>query len=134
MFNGSRGRLELEVVESDHVGPGAAGDGQGRVAARRRGRRRAGLVRACASAPFWRPPYEVEVPGYHRDGPRRRRRPDDSPCCSAAPTPVRRSARPRATERDGALALLTGLAANGSIATGAPVRVADLLDLRYGRS
>jgi hypothetical protein len=34
-----------------------------------------------------------------------------------------------ATARDGTLALLTGLAANHSIETGAPVRVADLLDL-----
>src|SRR5690606_29995177 len=29
MFNGSRGRLELEVVESDHVAPGAAGQVKG---------------------------------------------------------------------------------------------------------
>ena len=34
-----------------------------------------------------------------------------------------------ATARDGALALLTGLAANRSMATGGPVRVADLLEL-----
>lgn len=34
-----------------------------------------------------------------------------------------------ATARDGALALLTGLAANRSFETGAPVRVADLLSL-----
>ena len=34
-----------------------------------------------------------------------------------------------ATERDGALSLLTGLAANESLRTGAPIRVADLLDL-----
>jgi hypothetical protein len=35
-----------------------------------------------------------------------------------------------ATARDGALALLTGLAANESMRTGAAVRVADLLDLK----
>jgi hypothetical protein len=34
-----------------------------------------------------------------------------------------------ATARDGALALLTGIAANRSLETGAPVLVADLLDL-----
>jgi hypothetical protein len=34
-----------------------------------------------------------------------------------------------ATERDGATSLLVGLAGNASLATGAPVRVADLLDL-----
>jgi hypothetical protein len=42
------------------------------------------------------------------------------------PDPMARSA----TARDGALALLTGLAANRSMATGAPVRVDDLLELR----
>ena len=40
------------------------------------------------------------------------------------PDPLGRAA----TARDGALALLTGLAANRSLDTGAPVRVADLLD------
>jgi hypothetical protein len=34
-----------------------------------------------------------------------------------------------ATARDGAFALLTGLAANRSLETHEPVRVADLLDL-----
>ena len=34
----------------------------------------------------------------------------------------------RATERDGALALLSGLAANASAESGAPVKVADLVD------
>jgi hypothetical protein len=34
-----------------------------------------------------------------------------------------------AGERDGALALLTGLAANSSLATGRSVRVADLVEL-----
>lgn len=42
----------------------------------------------------------------------------------AAKDPLERSA----TARDGALALLTGLAANRSMETGAPVRVAGLLD------
>ena len=42
MVNGSRGRLELEVVESDHVSPARRRRGQGRRPARRRGRRRGG--------------------------------------------------------------------------------------------
>jgi hypothetical protein len=36
-----------------------------------------------------------------------------------------------ATARDGARALLTGLAANRSMRTGTPVRVADLLALTH---
>jgi hypothetical protein len=34
----------------------------------------------------------------------------------------------RATHRDGALSLVTGFAANRSLETGEPVRVAELLD------
>jgi hypothetical protein len=36
----------------------------------------------------------------------------------------------KADHRDGALSLLTGFAANQSLATGEPVRIADVLDLR----
>jgi len=43
----------------------------------------------------------------------------------APPDPLGRSA----TERDGARALLVGLAGNESLATGRPVRVNELLDL-----
>jgi hypothetical protein len=43
---------------------------------------------------------------------------------SHVPDPLGRSA----TARDGALALLTGLAANASLATGRPTDVAELLD------
>lgn len=42
-----------------------------------------------------------------------------------APDPLDRTA----TARDGALALLTGLAANESFRTGVPVRIGDVLDL-----
>ena len=63
MVNGSRGRLELEVVESDHVSPAGA----------RRASRARALHGAEAAAeqggaaltvrPFWAPPCEVPVPG-----------------------------------------------------------------------
>ncbi len=49
MVNGSQGRLELEVVESDHVSPAAAGDAQGRGSAR--GGRRTGAGRGHAHPP-----------------------------------------------------------------------------------
>jgi predicted dehydrogenase len=127
MFNGSRGRLELEVVENDHVEPGVVGKiapgaaMHGAEAAAEHGWTRL-MVR-----PFWRPPYEVEVPGYTREG----HGGADARMAAAlfsparTPDPLGRGA----TERDGALSLLTGLAANESLATGAPVDVADLLDL-----
>lgn len=130
MVNGSRGRLELEVVESDHVAPAASGGLKGASlhgaeAAAEHGWTR---LRIC---PFWRPAYEVEVPGYQREG----HGGADARMTAAlfgaggngaeGGDPLGRSA----TERDGALSLLTGLAANESLATGAAVRVADVLDL-----
>ncbi|GLW31580.1 Gfo/Idh/MocA family protein [Actinoplanes regularis] len=124
MFNGSRGRLELEVVETDHVAPAAAAGVKGEpgsVSTAERGWRRL-LVR-----PFWAPPREISVDGYSRQGHGGADvrmladllRPD------APADPLGRTAN----AVDGARALLTGLAANESLATGQAVRVQDLLDL-----
>jgi predicted dehydrogenase len=133
MFNGSRGRLELEVVESDHVAPGAAGGVKGASLHGAEAAAEQGWVRLRV-CPYWRPPHDVEIPGYTREG----HGGADArmtealfgggvvdPLGRTATDPLNRSA----TERDGALSLLTGLAANESLATGAPVLVADLLDL-----
>jgi predicted dehydrogenase len=133
MFNGSRGRLELEVTESDHVAPGAAGGVKGASLHGAEAAAEQGWVRLRV-CPFWRPPYEVGVPGYQRSGhggadARMTAQLFGPP--SDAPDPLGRGA----SERDGALSLLTGLAANSSLASGAAVRVADVLDLRpYGPS
>ena len=76
--------------------------------------------------PFWAPPREVPLPaGYSRTGHGGADTRMLDVLLGAAKDPLERSA----TARDGALALLTGLAANRSMETGAPVRVADLLDL-----
>jgi predicted dehydrogenase len=124
MFNGSRGRLELEVVESDHVAPSAAAGVKGEPGAEstaEQGSRRL-LVR-----PYWAPPREVAVEGYtrggHGGGDVRMLadliRPNDTV------DPLGRTAG----AIDGAQALLTGLAGNESLATGEAVRVKNLLDL-----
>jgi predicted dehydrogenase len=124
MFNGSKGRLELEVVETDHVAPSAAGAVKGEpgsLSTAEQGWRRL-LVR-----PFWAPPREITVDGHSRQGHGGADvrmladliRPD------APADPLGRTA----TAVDGARALLTGLAANESLATGQAVRVQDLLDL-----
>jgi predicted dehydrogenase len=127
MFNGSTGRLELEVVENDHVAPGALGKVpgaslHGTEAAVEQGSAR---LRVC---PFWRPPYDVEVPGHVRAG----HGGADARMMAALfaagtdhPDPLGRGA----TETDGARSLLTGLAANESLASGGPVNVRDLLDI-----
>jgi predicted dehydrogenase len=135
MFNGSRGRLELEVVESDHVAPAAAGGVKGASLHGAEAAAEHGWVRLRV-CPYWRPPRDIDVPGYTREG----HGGADARMTAVlfgggtagragqhgtAADPLGRSA----TERDGALSLLTGLAANESLATGAPVLVADLLDV-----
>jgi predicted dehydrogenase len=125
MVNGSKGRLELEVVEGDHVSPGAAGT--------LKGAQLHGDAAAAESGwhsltvwPFWHRPYQLEVAGYRREGHGGAdERMTEVLFGGAARTrdPLGRAA----TERDGAASLLVGLAGNASLATGAPVRVADLL-------
>lgn len=127
MVSGSRGRLELEVVENDHVARAAAGGlkggGHGVAAAPESG----GYT--LAVRPFWQPPYYVDVPGYTRAGhggaDRRMAEVLFGPDGGRTPDQLGRAA----TERDGAASLLVGLAGNASLAAGCPVRVADLFDL-----
>jgi predicted dehydrogenase len=124
-FNGSRGRLELEVVESDHVSPASGGlkgaSLHGAEAATEHGWVRLQL------RPYWQPPVEVEIPGLTREG----HGGADARMTAAlfGRTPPDDPLGRGATERDGAASLLTGLAANASLERGQPVRVADLLDL-----
>jgi hypothetical protein len=75
--------------------------------------------------PFWAPPRTVDLPPRDRGGHGGADARMTAVLLGAQSDPMDRSA----TARDGALALLTGLAANESMRTGAPVRVADLLDL-----
>jgi predicted dehydrogenase len=128
MVNGSKGRLELEVVENDHVAPGAAGGLKGAqlhgdAAAAESGRY------SLTVRPYWQPPYQVDVPGYAREGhggaDARMTAVLFGPDGGRTPDRLGRAA----TERDGAASLLVGLAGNASLASGNPVRVADLLDL-----
>ena len=126
MVNGSKGRLELEVVESDHVSPAAAGELKGAAvhgttAAPERG----GVT--LTIRPYWAPPYAVELQPHTREGHGGADRRMTAVLLGGQTDPMRRSA----TARDGALALLTGLAANRSLQTAERVRVSDLLDLTH---
>jgi predicted dehydrogenase len=190
-FNGSRGRLELTMVESDRVDPAVAGTvkGESMAAARRldaglppaHGINGKGPLAAAKGAVpdgavpdgavpdgavpdgavaesavqagarpesaalhgdqaaaergwmeltvrrLWEPPRAVEVPGYTRGG----HGGADARMVADlfGGDPVADDLGRGATARDGAQALLTGLAANESFRTGQPVRVADLLAL-----
>ena len=123
-FNGSRGRLELSVVENNHVSLTGAGRVKGQElpgeAAAEEGSAR------LTVHPFWEPPRELPVArtrGGHGGADARMTAALFDP--DSAPDPLGRSA----TAVDGALALLTGLAANRSMETGQPIQTKDVLDI-----
>lgn len=124
MVNGSKGRLELEVVESDHVSPAAAGELKGAAMHGSEAAPEQGGV-TLTLRPFWEPPHAVELQPQDRGGHGGADRRMTDVLLGGRTDPMARSA----TARDGALALLTGLAANRSLETRQPVRVADLIDL-----
>ncbi|ASW55261.1 Gfo/Idh/MocA family protein [Plantactinospora sp. KBS50] len=122
MFNGSRGRLELEVAESTHVSPAAAGALKGAALHGAEAAAEEGSA-TLTLRPYWAPPRQIPVAGRTRSG-------HGGADARMARVLFGGEADPHgrtATARDGALALLTGLAANQSMATGEAVRVADLL-------
>ncbi|MGX1479587.1 UNVERIFIED_CONTAM: putative dehydrogenase [Streptomyces canus] len=132
MFNGSGGRLELEVEESRWQAPltgitSASGAVHGDSAADHAGGARLTL------RPLWRPPVDVPLVTAHEAHGGGDPRMLDALFGPVDPgtDPVREDAgaatHPTATERDGALALGVGLAANRCFETGRPVRVRDLI-------
>jgi predicted dehydrogenase len=119
MFNGTGGRLELEVEESAWQRPrtrltSAKGAVHGDTALDNAGGARI-LVR-----PLWNPPREVEIPSFdhsgHGGGDARMMR----ALFDGEPGPV-------ATVVDGALALATGLAANTAFVKGEVVTIDDVV-------
>jgi len=126
MFNGSAGRLELEVVESrwqPRLDP-AAGAIHGEAAMPNAD---GATIRVRR---LWEPPADVAVAsghGGHGGGDERMlaalygpKDPGDEPGPGDA-------ARQSANQRDGAFALTVGIAANECFVTGQPVRIADLI-------
>ncbi|MFW6690710.1 Gfo/Idh/MocA family protein [Streptomyces sp. MAR4 CNX-425] len=128
-FNGTGGRLELEVEESrwQPPRPPAASDkgARGDSAVATAGGPRI-LIR-----PLWREPYDIPVPDYghagHGGGDGRMLTALYGPADPADTPGTADAAGQCATAVDGALALVTGLAANESFATGARVVTSDLV-------
>ncbi|WP_430791417.1 Gfo/Idh/MocA family protein [Actinoplanes sp. G11-F43] len=128
MFNGSRGRLELEVVESDHVAPAAAAGVKGEPGAESTAEQ--GFKRLLVR-PFWAPPREITVDGLSRQG---HGGADVRMLADLIrPDPPEDPLGRTANAVDGARALLTGLAANESLLRGEAVHVHELLDLEDNR-
>lgn len=136
MFNGSAGRLELEVTESAwQPTPGRAAPADGAIHGE------AAMANAGGATirlrKHWQPPEDVPVAvghGGHGGGDSRMLTAlygpadshDDSEPGTAQTDPGDAS-RQSAGERDGALALVVGAAANECFLTGQPVRTADLM-------
>jgi predicted dehydrogenase len=123
MFNGSHGRLELEVEEAAWTKPArhlesAKGAVHGDVAAETAGEARITL------RPLWNPPELVPVPSFDHAG----HGGADQRMLAALLDDDPAQVADRATARDGLLALLPGLAANESFRTGRPVDISSLLD------
>jgi predicted dehydrogenase len=119
MFNGTGGRLELEVEESAWQPPrtkltSAKGAVHGDTALENAGGARI-LVR-----PLWQPPHEVEIPEFDHAG----HGGGDARMLRALFDGVR---GPIATAADGALALATGLAANTAFAKGEAVDIDEVV-------
>ncbi len=124
MFNGTGGRLELEVEESTWQRPRARLTSDKGAVHGDAAPENSGGVRIVIR-PLWKPPYEVEVPEFdhagHGGGDARMMRAlfdGESP------------GAPVATVVDGALALAVGLAANSAFARGEAVDIGDVVHIR----
>ncbi|WP_043585739.1 Gfo/Idh/MocA family oxidoreductase [Geminisphaera colitermitum] len=127
-FNGTKGRLEYEVVEKAYV----SGTDKDHNLARnlKIGDTTAAAVPEPVTLllrPHWAPPVRIQIPetneGGHGGGDARMLRDifEDGP--GAEPDPLGRAAG----VRDGLYSVLCGAAGNHSLATGQPVRLADLV-------
>jgi hypothetical protein len=132
MFNGSAGRLELEVVESqwqpppDRVEP-SAGAIHGEVAMANAG---GATIRVRK---LWEPPADTFAAGGHGGhggGDERMLTAMYGPADPGDEPEPGDATRQSANQRDGALALTVGVAANECFVTGQPVRIADLVAFR----
>ncbi len=112
VFTGTKGRMELDVTEAVYVNSGGNKDVEGAV-----------VGKSITVYPMFDDAYTVEIPdgkGGHGGG---------DPVMledifgNPAPDPLNRAA----SHVDGAMSILTGIAANKSIATGAPVDIDTLV-------
>jgi predicted dehydrogenase len=111
-FTGSKGRLELTVVEQSYVNSGGDKALEGALKGK-----------TMVVHPMFAPPYEVEVEegvGGHGGG-------DSVLLRDIFGEPQYDRFHRAANHIDGARSILTGIAANRAIRTGQPVRVADLV-------
>ncbi|WP_071130479.1 Gfo/Idh/MocA family oxidoreductase [Enterococcus timonensis] len=113
VFNGSRGRIEMKVVESSYVNAGGKQENEG-----------AAKIKSIKVFPMFGAPYEVEIEeknGGHGGG-------DPVLLNDIFGVPEEDPLHRAAGLKDGAMSILTGVAANKAIASGLPVKISDLVD------
>ncbi len=111
-FNGSKGRIQVLVAENSYVNAGGGKEIEGSA-----------KKTSIAVFPMFGEPYEVEVAkqaGGHGGG-------DPVLLNDLFGVPVQDPFERAASHVDGAMSILTGVAANQSIASGLPVKITDLL-------
>lgn len=112
-FNGSKGRLELEVYENSYVNAGGKKEGEGAVKSKK-----------IVVHPMFGASYEVDIEegeGGHGGG-------DPVLLNDIFGIPTEDKFHRAANQVDGALSILTGVAANKSIASGLPVKIDSLVN------
>jgi hypothetical protein len=111
-LNGSKGRLQILVAERSYINAGADSAAEGAVRTRR-----------ITLFPMLGEPYDVEIPeavGGHGGG-------DAVMLDDIFGSPPEDPYKRAASHVDGAMSILTGIAANTSIRTGQPVKVDELV-------
>ena len=111
-FNGSKGRIEMEVFENSYVNAGGDKANEGALKSKK-----------IMVFPMFGPAYEVEVQegkGGHGGG-------DPVLLNDIFGVPVEDKFHRAADQVDGAMSILTGVAANKSIASGLPIKIDDLV-------
>lgn len=114
-LNGEKGRIQLQVTEKSYINSGSETSAEGAL-----------LGKSLTVFPMFGAPYDVpleEAVGGHGGG-------DPILLNDIFGTPEEDPLNRAASFVDGATSILTGIAANQSIATGLPVRIADLVDLK----
>lgn len=112
VFTGTKGRLELDVSETVYVNGAGEKEKEGAV-----------NKKSITVYPMFRAPYEVEIPtaeGGHGGG-------DPVLLNDIFGVPDEDPLKRAASHVDGAMSILTGIAANKSIATGLPVDIKTLV-------
>lgn len=112
VFNGSKGRIEVQVVEKSYINAGGDKANEGALTGKK-----------ITVHPMFGKPYEVEFEegaGGHGGG-------DPVLLNDIFGVPVEDKFKRAASHVDGAMSILTGVAGNKSIASGMPVQIKDLV-------